>query len=181
MVDQLRQRGADGIQVHRAQLDADAPLEAVIQYQLPDSGVHAIVLDSHGSEWREAGKFNSWWNYIKTDSERFLEFRETAEKGVKDLIVRTRGGGTEEARTTLEIYRLRDGAMVNVLTVTESLSAMEHPSGDVFTTTARFTYAIGRVTVRATRNPGNRQTCKSSVWNAARFRFDEESKPSTCG
>ena len=57
LVDHLRQRGANGIQVHRAQL------EAVIQYELPHSGVHAIVLDSHGSEWREAGKFNSWWNF----------------------------------------------------------------------------------------------------------------------
>ena len=46
-----------------------------------------------------AGKFNSWWNYTKADSGNFLEFRETVETGVKDLIVRTRGGGTEEAVT----------------------------------------------------------------------------------
>ena len=175
LADHLRQRGANGIQVHRAQLDGDAPLEVVIQYELPDSGVHAIVLDSHGSEWREAGKFNSWWNFTPADSGNFLEFRETVETGVKDLIVRTRGGGTEESGTTLEIFRFRDGAMVNVLTLTESLSAMEHPSGDVLTTTAEFTYGPGRVTAKLTTNPGNRQTCRSYIWNAVRFRFDEDS------
>lgn len=173
-MEQLRQQGASHIRIHRVQMDADEPLEAVIQYELADSGVHAVVLDSTGSGWREAGKFNSWWNFTKPDADRFLEFRETVLKGVFDLLVRSRSGGTEESRTTIEIHRLKDGAMVNVLTVIESLSAMEHPSGDVFTTVATLSYAPGRVTVKSTRNPGNRQVCQTLVWSAALFRFQED-------
>jgi hypothetical protein len=174
LVEQVRRQGANGIQVHRVQLDADAPLECVVQYELPDSGVHAVVLDSRGSEWREVGRYNAWWNYTKRDSERFLEFRQIAETGVNDVIVRTRSGGTEEARTTVEIHRMQSGAMVNVLNLTEYSSAMEHPSGDVFTTVTRLSYSPGRVVSDSTKNPGGRRTCQVYIWNAARFRFEED-------
>jgi hypothetical protein len=173
-VEQLRRQGATAIRLQRIQLDSDEQLEAVVQYELADSGVHAIVLDSRGSEWREVGKFNSWWNFTKPDAERFLEFRETVQKGVQDILVRTRTGGTEESRTALELHRLKEGVLVNVLTVTESSTAMEHPSGDVFTTITTLSYAPGRITAKSIRNPGNRQTCVTYLWSASLFRFEAD-------
>lgn len=177
LADQLRSQGATALQLHRLQLDADTPLEAVIQYELPGKGVHAIVLDQRGAEWREAGRFNSWWNFTKTDADRFLEFRETVEGGVKDILIRTRSGGTEDARTTLEITRLKDGAVVTVLSIKEHETAMEHPSGDVFTTEAKLSFAPGAITVHSTRHPGSVLTCQLHRWNAAAFRFDETPCP----
>jgi hypothetical protein len=176
-VEALRRQGATAIQLHRMQLDADPALEAVIQYELPEKGVHAVVLDQRGSEWREAGRYNSWWNFTKSDASRFLEFRQTVGPGVNDILVRTRSGGTEDARTTLEIARLKDGAMITVLSIKEHETAMEHPSGDVFTTEARIEYAPGAITVRSTKKPGSTNTCQLYRWNAAAYRFEDESCP----
>ncbi|MBI2689234.1 MAG: hypothetical protein HYX27_23265 [Acidobacteria bacterium] len=175
LVEQLRQQGAVSVKVHRVQLDRDAPLEAVVQYELPGSGVHAQVLDEANGTWRVAGKFNSWWNYVPGDAERFVEFRETVEAGVQDLLVRIRGGGTEDSRTLLEIYRLREGALVSVLSIKEQETAMEHPSGDVYATNARVQFAKGRVTVNYVKKPGGATRCVMYVWKPVQFRFDEES------
>lgn len=178
LVESLRHKGASGIVVHRVQLDADAPLEAVIQYEMSETGVHAIVLDSQPQGWREAGRFNSWWSFEKADAARFLQFRASVDPDVQDLLLRTRSGGTEEARTTLDLYRMRKGALVNVLTATEYLSAMEHPTGEVFTTTAVLAVAPGRLMLRSLRQPGDRKTCQVYLWNPHRFRFEEDATPS---
>jgi hypothetical protein len=69
---------------------------------------------------------------------------------------------------------MREGRMAPVLTVTEQETAMEHPSGDVFTTVARVTFALGRVTVETVRQPGEKRTRATYVWDAARFRFNAE-------
>lgn len=173
----LQNQGATALHIHRVQLDADPSIEAVIQYELPAKGVHAVVLDQRRGEWRVAGRFNSWWNFTKADATRFLEFRETVDPGVKDILIRTRSGGTEDARTTLEIARLKDGAMVIVLAISEHETAMEHPSGDVYSTEARIEHAPGLVTVRSTKRPGNALTCQLYRWNSAAFRFQEEPCP----
>ncbi len=90
------------------------------------------------------------------------------------VIVRYRGGGTEVSGTTVEVHRLRNGNLVNVLSVSEEETAMEHPSGNVSVTSAEITYAPGRITTVTTRHPGNRRTCVSFAWDEARFHFEEE-------
>ena len=170
-VEQLRQDGAVDVRMERVQLDGDAELEAVVRFEREDTGAHAVVLDFNGGEWREAGRFNTWWNFVKADGERLVELRETAETGVKDLVVRTRSGGTEDSKTVLEVWRMRAGRLVPVLTVTEQETAMEHPSGDVFSTAARVSFAVGRITVETVRQPGGKRTRAAYAWDAARFRF----------
>lgn len=170
-VEQLRRDGAREIRVDRVQLDSDAELEAVVRFEQEGTGAFAVVLDLQKTEWREVGRFNTWWNYVRADGERLVEWRETVEAGVKDLVVRTRSGGTEDSRTVLEVWRLRAGRMVPVLTVTEQETAMEHPSGDVYSTAARVGFELGRVTVEAVRQPGEKRTSAAFVWNAAQFRF----------
>ncbi|HEU0120455.1 MAG TPA: hypothetical protein VFQ91_08020 [Bryobacteraceae bacterium] len=171
---QVRAEGATDVRVQLVQLDADDAMEAVVQYILPGSGVHAQVLDSRANGWQVAGKFNTWWNFVPEDADRFIELRETVRLGTQDVVVRTRGGGTEDSRTVLEIWRMRDGVMVNVLTLKEQETAMEHPSGDVFTTVARVEFEPGRVTVRSLKNPGEKRSCVSYFWDEAGFRFGEE-------
>lgn len=173
-VEQLRKDGAAGVRLERVQLDGDPELEAVVRFEREGAGAFAVVLDSGGGGWREAGRFNTWWNFVKADGERLVELRETVETGVKDLIVRTRNGGTEDSRTVLEVWRMREGRMVAVLSVTERETAMEHPSGDVYSTAARVAFALGRVTVEAVRQPGDKRTRAAYVWDAARFRFSAE-------
>ncbi len=171
---QVRMAGATGVRVERVQLDGDAPLEALVRYEMADSGAHAVVLDPVGDGWREAGRVNTWWNYVAEDGARLIELRAVVEASVMDLVVRVRSGETEHARTTLSIYRMRDGRLVNVLDVKEHETAMEHPSGHVFTTRAEIAYAPGRVTVRSKREPGGRLECAAYQWDSARFRFEEE-------
>ena len=173
-VEQLQRDGAMGVRVERVQLDSDAELEAVVRFEREGAGAFAVVLDSVGGGWREAGRFNTWWNFVKADGERLVELRETVDMGVFDLVVRTRSGGTEDSRTVLEIWRMRGGVMVSVLTLIEQETAMEHPSGDVFSTAARVTFALGRVTVESVRQPGEKRTRATYVWDAARFRFNAE-------
>lgn len=173
-VEQLRKDGAVGVRVERVQLDSDAELEAVVRFEREGAGAFAVVLDSAGGGWREVGRFNTWWNFVKADGERLLELRETVDVGVQDLVVRTRSGGTEDSRTVLEIWRMREGRMAPVFTVTEQETAMEHPSGDVYSTAARVAFALGRVTVESVRQPGERRTRAAYVWDAARFRFSAE-------
>ena len=174
LIEQLRRDGAEELRVHRVQLDADSSLEVVIQCIIPGQGVIGRVLDHHNGVWRMIGKFGSWWRFEPADAVRFLEFRETVATGVKDIIVRHRGGGTEVSGTTVEVYRLRNGNLVNVFSVSEEETAMEHPSGNVFVTSAEITFAPGRITTVTTRHPGNRRTCASFAWNEARFHFEEE-------
>jgi len=181
VVEQARKDGATGIRVQRIQLDDDPPLEAVIQFILPGQGVMGRVLDPDGSGWREAGKFNSWWRFEPADAEKLFEFREIVTPGVNDLIVRHRSGGTEESSANLEIYRLRKGVLVNVLSLKEQQTAMEHPNNDVFETTAQLTYKPSRIDVLSIRNPGNKRTCAIYTWNEARFRFEESSTQDNCG
>lgn len=173
-VEQMRRDGAVGVRLERVQLDSDLELEALVRFEREGAGAFAVVLDSRGGEWREAGRFNTWWNFVKADGERLVELRETVDVGVQDLVVRTRSGGTEDSRTVLEIWRMREGRMAPVLTLTEQETAMEHPSGDVFTTAARVTFALGRVTVETVRQPGEKRTRAAYVWDAARFRFNAE-------
>jgi hypothetical protein len=180
LVEQARKDGAKDVRVHRIQLDEDPQLEVVIQFIIPGQGVVGRVLDLVDSEWREVAKFGSWWRFEEADAERFLEFRETVAHDVKDIIVRYRGGGTEVSGTTLEVHRLRKGVLVNVLSVKEQETAMEHPSGDVFETSARTTFAPGRIDTLTTRNPGNKKTCVTYTWNEARFRFEESSTQNNC-
>ena len=170
---QVRMAGATGVRVERVQLDGDTALEALVRYEMADSGAHVVVLDPAGDGWREAGRVNTWWNYVAEDGVRFIELRAVVETSVMDLVVRVRSGETEHARTTVSIYRVRDGRLVNVLDVKEHEIAMEHPSGDVFTTRAEIAYAPGRVTVRSRREPGGRAECTVYQWDAARFRFEE--------
>lgn len=172
LVEQLRQNGATAIHLDRIQLDGDAPLEAVVRYVQGETGAHAVVLDEQSGMWREAAHFNSWWNFTPADAERLIEFRATVDPKVTDLIVRTRSGGTEDSRTTLEIFRLRSGAMVNVLSLKEQETAMEHPSGDVFTTSTTLEFGPGRLMANSTRNPGNQRTATLYVWDEKRFRFE---------
>ena len=175
-VAQLRSEGASDIRVHRVQLDADAPLEVVLQFIAPaPAGAHcAEVWDEGGGGWHTVGKFDSWFEFQPKDADRFLEFRETVEAGVRDMIVRRKGGGTEVSGTTLRIHRLRNGTMAEVLSISEEETAMEHPSGDVYVTKARVTFALGRVTVESVRQPGDKRTRATYVWDAARFRFSAE-------
>lgn len=168
-------QGAAEVRVHRVQLDGDAELEAVVQYEVAGSGVYAVVLDQRGGEWREVARFNSWWNYERGDYGTFLEFRAVAEAGVQDVIVRVRSGGTEAARRVMEVFRLREGTMRSVLSVVEEETAMEHPSGDVFATAARVRFAgVGRVEVRSVRNPGGLVRCRVFVWDGEGFGFKED-------
>lgn len=171
--EQLRRDGAVGVRIERVQLDGDAEPEAIVRFDREGSGAFAVVLDFVGGEWREAGKFNTWWNYAKTDGDRLVELLETVEPGVKDLLIRTRNGGTEESRTVVEVWRMRKGQMVPVFTVTEQETAMEHPSGDVYSTVARVSFSLGKVTVESVRQPGDRRTRKQYLWDAARFQFTE--------
>lgn len=173
-VEQLRKDGAVGVRLERVQLDSDLELEALVRFEREGAGAFAVVLDSRGGEWREVGRFNTWWNFVKADGERLVELRETVDVGVQDLVVRTRSGGTEDSRTVLEIWRMREGRMAPVLTVTEQETAMEHPSGDVFSTAARVTFALGRVTVESVRQPGEKRSRATYAWDAARFRFSAE-------
>ena len=173
-VEQLRKDGAVGVRVERVQLDSDAEVEAIVRFELAGAGAFAVVLDSAADGWREVARFNTWWNFVKADGERLVELRETVEVGIFDLIVRTRSGGTEDSRTVLEIWRMRQGRMAPVFTLTEQETAMEHPSGDVFSTAARLTFALGRVTVESVRQPGDKRTRATYVWDVARFRFNAE-------
>lgn len=177
VLEAARKDGANDIRIYRVQLDTDSALEVVLQFIIPSQGVIGRVLDQDGGGWQVVGKFNSWWRFEAADAESFLEFRETVTPGVKDVIVRHRGGGTEISGTTLDIYRLRNGVLELVLSVMEQETAMEHPSGDVFETNAQIAYMPGRIKTVALRRPGNRKTCISYVWSAARFRFEDD--PST--
>lgn len=169
----LAKTGAANVRVRRVQLDRDAPLEAIVQWEMPDTGAHAAVLDPAGPAWRELARFNTWWSYLPADGERLIETRPLVDPAVQDLLVRVKSGETEHVRHTLTAYRLREGKLLPVLEIKESETAMEHPSGDVFTTTAAVTFAPGRVTVRTKREPGGRTGCALHVWNEDRFRFDE--------
>src|SRR5437868_1028861 len=102
LVEQVRKDGAKDVRIHRVQLDEDPELEVVVQFIIPGQGVIGRVLDQNGGAWREVGKFGSWWRFEPTDAEKFLEFRETVTAGIKDIVVRYRGGGTEVSGTTLE-------------------------------------------------------------------------------
>lgn len=180
LVEQARKDGATDIRIHRIQLDEDPQLEVVIQFIIPGREVVGRVLDQHGDGWRQAGEFNSWWNFEPADAKRFLEFRETVASGINDIVVRTRGGGTEVSGTELSVYRLRKGVLVNVFSVKEQETSMEHPSGKVFETTARLTFTSGRIEIITTRDPGNKKTCATYLWNEARFRFEESSTQDNC-
>ena len=180
VVEQARKDGAKDVRVNRIQLDEDPQLEVVIQFIIPAQGVMGRVLDQDGGQWREVGRFGSWWRFEDADAEKFLEFRETVVSGIKDVVVRYRGGGTEVSGTTLEVHRLRKGVLVNVLSVKEQETAMEHPSGDVFEISAQLTFAPGRIDTVTTRNPGNKKTCVTYTWNESRFRFEESSAQNDC-
>lgn len=173
-VQQLRKDGAVGVRLERVQLDSDPELEALVRFERDGAGAFAVVLDFTGGEWREVGRFNTWWNYAKADGEGLVELRETVEAGVQDLVVRTRNGGTEDSRTVLEVWRLRAGKMVVVVTLTEQETAMEHPSGEVYSTAARVSFSLGRMAVENVRQPGEKRTRAAFVWNAAQFRFIAE-------
>jgi len=173
LAEQLRLQGATGIRVQLAQLDEDPAMEALVQYELPGSGVHAKILDLGKSGWQTAGSFNTWWEFKPEDAERFIEFRETVRLGVQDVVVRTRSGGTEASQTTVEVFRMKDGALAGVLRMKEREVAMEHPSGDVFTTEAKITIEPGKVTVRSIRHPGGIESCRLHTWDAERFTFLE--------
>lgn len=171
LADQVRRQGGTDVRIERVQMDGDAPLEAIVRYELPDSGVHAVVLDATGGEWQTAGHFNSWWEYTKADGEGFLEFRETVAAGIFDVIVRTRSGGTEESRTALEIWRMRGGRLESVLELTEQESAMSHPSGEVSVTVRKLSFIPGRIMVRAVKAPGDHTSCEAFGWSESSFRF----------
>ena len=100
ILEAARRAGAINIRVHRVQLDADSAIEVVLQFIIPGQGVVGRVLDPDGGRWRVIGEFNSWWRFKEADAKRFFEFRETVRPRVMDLIVRSRGGGTEISGTT---------------------------------------------------------------------------------
>lgn len=169
----MAKTGATNVRVRRVQLDRDPELEAIVQWEMPDTGAHAAVLDPAAPGWRELARFNTWWSYLPADGQRLIEARPLVDPAVHDLLVRFKSGETEHVRHTLTLYRLRDGKLRPVLEIKESETAMEHPSGDVFTTTAAVDFAPGRVTVKSKREPGGRTACALHVWNEDRFRFDE--------
>jgi hypothetical protein len=180
LVEQARKDGAKDIRIQRVQLDEDPQLEAVIQFIIPGQGVFGRVLNQDGGTWREVGKFNSWWDFEPADADRFLEFRETVAAGISDLIVRTRGGGTEVSGTELTIHRLRKGVLTSVFSLREQETSMEHPSGKVGEVAARLAFTPGRIDITTTLNPGNKKTCATYVWNEAGFRFEESSAQNNC-
>lgn len=173
LAESLRRAGAGAVRIERVQLDLDAELEAIVRWERNDTGAHAAVLDHVGNEWREAGRVNTWWSYVAADGQRLIETRPTVDAGQMDLLVRVKSGETEHVRQTLTVFRLRAGRLVNVLEVPEFETAMEHPSGEVFTTTTTLTFGPGQITVRSRRTPGGRTGCALYVWNEEQYRFDE--------
>lgn len=177
ILQQLKSAGAAAITLEHAQLDADPEPEAIIRYTQGDTGAHALILDWQSKAWREVAHFNTWWNFTPADAASLLTLKPTVDPAINDLIVRTRSGGTEVARTTFEIHRLRNGAATNVFSLTEHETAMEHPSGDVYTTNASIQIAPPRITVHSTRNPGSRRATIVFTWNPEKFRFDATAPP----
>lgn len=177
LVSQLKASGATAVTLEYTQLDADPDPEAVIRYTKSDTGAHALILDLQSNTWREIAHFNTWWNFTPADASTLLTLQPTVDPAINDLIVRTRSGGTEDSRTSLEIHRLRTGYTTNVLAITEQETAMEHPSGDVYTITTIIEVNPGKITVQATRNPGNRQTTNLYTWNPTNFRFEPTAPP----
>jgi hypothetical protein len=177
LVQQLRVQGATEVSVTYARLASGSADHAIVRYIHPQSGAHALILAPSESGWREAAHFNTWWSFEPRDAALLLELRPLVDPAVTDLIVRTRSGGTETALTQLDFYRLRDGAAVNVLSLKEYESAMEHPSGDVTTTVAAVEFpAPGRILVRTAMDSGAR-TCTLYVWDAPAFRFSPRPCP----
>lgn len=171
LVEQLRRQGAREIGIERVQMDSDPEFEALVRYEKPGEGIHAVILDAGREGWMRAGGFNAWWSLTEDDRKRFVELRPAVEAPIQDVFVRTRSGGTEEERITLEIYRLREGKLVNVLSIVEYLSAMEHPSGDVFNTTVTLHSRPGRIVSESVRRPGGRRVCTVYRWEPNSFRF----------
>jgi hypothetical protein len=178
LLQQLRSQGAADISLSHARLASGPAEHAILRYTDPKTGAHALILAPSPSGWREAAHFNTWWSFEPRDAARLLELRSLIDPAVTDLIVRTRSGGTETALTQLDFFRLRDGSAVNVLSLKEYESAMEHPSGDVTTTVAAVEYpAPGRILVRTAKDPGPHRSCTLYVWDAPAFRFSPRPCP----
>jgi hypothetical protein len=175
-------RAAKAVGVERArdvrlafiQLDDDAAEEAVLQFD-DGRGVAAVVLDARGAGWEIAGKFNDWWNYKPAHADRFIELRETVDGGVKDLLVRTHGGGTEEETIDVELFRMRAGKLIPVWKANEYSYKMEHPSGKAATSVSVVAFPEpGRAVVRTG------TVCRAFVWSRESFRFEEAAGGGGC-
>lgn len=173
LAEQVRRSGGSDVAVEMVQLDADAAMEAIVRYTGAETGAHAVVLDRAPAGWVEAGRFNTWWGFTSGDAARLLTLRPTVETGIADLIVRTRGGGTENEHTLFRIFRLREHRVVLVFEVREQDVSMEHPSGNVKTTVARVEFpSPGVLHQFSSSDSDTTSRCTEFRWNPASYRFE---------
>lgn len=204
--EKLRSRTAevDDARLLAVNLDSDQDLEAILIYTIePDTT--GAVLDKASDGWWEVGRFSNWWHGSSLWADRLIELREIVSYGGRDIVVRTRNGGTGGAETDLAIYRLRAGRLYRTFHTTEQSeydTSGPGVSGDWYVERHELLYpepdsAGNRFLVvfhtRATLAPGppseSRAPCAPKAlactvyrWHAEKFTFlrDEPSDSSYC-
>ncbi|MCX6592981.1 MAG: hypothetical protein NTZ56_15790 [Acidobacteria bacterium] len=137
----LRQLGFDPgeeppglrVAVHWEQLDQDPEEEVVLALEVAGT-VNVFVVDQHQGEWWRVARFaNGFRDGCTLDGT--LAFKQTRKDGIRDILIRTSGGGTDIVSTNLTIYQLREGTVRRLFHVVEDASyrVMGRQTSDVMT------------------------------------------------
>lgn len=101
-------------------LDSDEDQEIIFILSGSPVGTVALVLDQQKDGWKQVGKFDYSWHWDSNQAEKLIELREIVRSGQKDIIVRTRSGGTGVDETELTIFRMHEGKLYRIFRTLEN-------------------------------------------------------------
>lgn len=121
------------VAVYREQLDEDPAEEIVLALEVAGT-VNVFVADQQQGEWWRVARFVNGFRDGCTIAGT-LAFKETRKAGIRDLLIRLSGGGTDIVSTDLTIYQLREGTVRRLFHVVEDASyrVMGRQASDVMT------------------------------------------------
>jgi hypothetical protein len=179
----------DDARLFLTNLDSDEEQEVIIVYSFSGSppGTVALVFDRQKDGWMQVGSFGYWWHWDSNQAEKLIELREIVSYRRKDILVRTRNGGTGVAETELAIFRMHDGKLYRVFRAVED--SYNTFSGSIVEDERAITYpgeysSDSYIVVRHTRTkrpleedskrsvrPRPRVSCTAFRWTPQRFTF----------
>lgn len=179
-----------GLHVDFINLAQDHNCEAVLTFSDDNRSTSVFVMYGNGDEWWQIGEFHYWWHWDSEQAEHFIEFRETVWPGTKDIIVRTRSGGTDLVQTEFSIYRVYEAKLYKVFDIVaeKEYSALGVPGVQSFYERASISFmteddaGVPSIVVDRTRtamgdNRAYRRrplSCDGYAWSAKTFSFTRD-------
>jgi hypothetical protein len=122
------------VAVYWEQLDDDPEEEVVLALEVAGTVSVFVADQQQQAEWWRVARFVNGFRDRCTIAST-LAFKETRKAGIRDLLIRLSGGGTDIVSTELTIYQLREGTVRPVFRIVEDASyrVMGRQASDVMT------------------------------------------------